>query len=254
MQIAFISPVSVQRWTQDYTFYYMALLGELQYNPAYAAFFREICGVPANFITLNCYDSNVTEDVFIRWIRMLRPSEVVLPDIKGNRKGTVQNAVHYHRVCKRYCNQNNFPSHFMGVPQGETLDEWFACLHDLLALPYIDTIGISSHVRYFTSNRLELLPEVRVFAKKKYIHLLGTDYKLDEIKGVLKDFKWVRSTDTKKVARLASRSIVYPNCNDVSAIDESFFSTNFTSQEAQCFRDNMHYIKKVLGHYDLSRG
>lgn len=229
------------------------MVNELQSNAAYAKFFKYISGIPSNTITLNSYPNyDIDEDIMVRWVRMLRPAEVVLPEVPNDREKTLQKAKYFIGQFRRYCNENNIPK-YMVVPQGYNKTEWLASAEELINLYDVQCVGIGKDVNLFCSNRLTLLDELKQIAKKKHVHILGVDNKLEELFIIPRKHKWVRSLDTTKIALMShNRQLLKDQDNvNTSPFPADFYKLNFDKEQIQIFRENMHYIKKSLGHYCL---
>jgi len=137
--------------------------------------------------------------------RLVRPTEIVLPDVLRDLSGTVDVAYSTFWELNQKAVFQGHPQ-WMFVPQGKSYTEWVACrdlMLDTSAGQSVSTIGIFEETEdWFEGSRLAMLTEESVFWNKnrhlKY-HLLGMsekDLRQDILNASL--FSWVRSMDSGK--------------------------------------------------------
>lgn len=118
--------------------------------------------------------------------------EIALPDVLEDSEATLSASIkHYHKVPRQ---------HRMFIPQGRSVLEWFACLHDAMAKFDFATIGIPKLMEMYPGGRAGIIDSiVESGAQNRYnIHLLGC-YKapLKEVQSAYKAGKgFVRGIDT----------------------------------------------------------
>lgn len=153
--------------------------------------------------------------------------EIVLPDVLGDGIATlaaVKDAIKY--IFKRY--GNDVPFKLMAVAQGNTLDEWMNCHHDLIQLP-VHVIGIPKRVEQFIP-RYELC-EILEAARDPYkdYHLLGVPGNPIEIWHA-KRLEYIRSVDSC-IAYIAARDGVA--INPLSGCDRPEKTIDFTDTPSE---------------------
>ena len=124
--------------------YHMALAHLVLEYPAYATYYRERREA-GDFVLL---DNSLIElgrpvqpDALVRAARLIRPSEIVLPDtavgLEANR-AAFQNAIRHVDIQKLRMEG----MHFMFVPHGRDMDELAAGVHMALCSGFVDSIGL----------------------------------------------------------------------------------------------------------------
>ena len=120
-------------------------------------------------------------------IRMLRPTEVVLPDLPSDMHESIRRtreALNLFRVTLGY------KPKFMAVPHGRSLEEYLWCAADVGFLTGVTTIGIQEEVEeLYGMSRSEVAQKVRGTVGGREIHLLGCREDLSDVRD-----EWVRST------------------------------------------------------------
>jgi hypothetical protein len=146
---------------------------------------------------------------YLRWIGMLRPNAVIVPDVRFDCAGTLEFGRHYLRSVF----SSNRQYETIGVPQGQTLDEWLKCLRGLLELG-IDIIGVVEETETWatfeplmdaplrTPGRLgvlEAMARAVPESRDKPIHLLGLSENPTELFWIEHRYPgWVQSCDSAK--------------------------------------------------------
>lgn len=147
----------------------------------------------------------VTDKEIIDLARKLGPDEIVIPDILGDMKGTIERAKKYMQKLT-YMGHKVWEFHHMFVAQGETIEEF---VHSALWAhnqDWISTVAIPRHAITTCDDELarsiivEKVSDTLVDIRKllKPIHFLGTNTDAPaEIKTLSSRIKmWVRSVDT----------------------------------------------------------
>ena len=185
----------------------MCLYQEAKKDPIYAQFYKEQIAA-GKFVLL---DNGAAEGVNPTWQELvpiyeeLGPSEIILPDVVGEKEETLKRSSEAYIELKGLGFHNKMQ--FMGVPQGRTFSEWLDCLRVMMIQDHITTIGVSKFVTKLFAEELGATTNVRLECvdailnhpsrKKVQIHLLGcyyTPYEIQEIEAAFPGK--VRSTDS----------------------------------------------------------
>ena len=146
-------------------------------------------------------------------IGQLKPTIVVVPDKFRDAEQTVQSARAFFQEMEDRCLETQFE--LMGVPQGQTIEEWFACYRKLA--PLVDVIGIPTAqwgdrtgiVRHFLASKLDNMIEPR-------IHLLGCWNPMEVM--MYKDVPRVKSIDTSLPFKYAERGWMINRCGNMDTV------------------------------------
>jgi len=100
---------------------------------------------------------------------MIKANEIVLPDVYKNMLATLEKTYEAIRYVK-----GNFPFKLMGVPQGETIDEWIQCAETMIMMD-IDVIGVPKVLTDIGGRdaRIEVLEILGNRLRGLDIHMLG---------------------------------------------------------------------------------
>lgn len=141
-----------------------------------------------------------TAEELVPKIKLLNPTETILPDTIYDKEVTVAKAEHAIEVYRRA----GITCKLMGVPQGRTFDQWKDCCMQLLDLN-VSTIGISKFITpmYVGENdvaleyvRFRAAHFVRQCTSLVDIHLLGCWDDAKEVGEIAKSAVNVRSADS----------------------------------------------------------
>lgn len=158
----------------------------------------------------------------------VRAQEVVVPDALDDSALTVQKAVEaleewFERDDQRIRELN--PA-LMYVPQGKDLDDYYACMEELIHLhEYMahrkDTrrdfvLGISKDYDQWSCTLMEILETVEGVREslwedkeiKMHVHLLGWPKNLWNLNVYARRFPWIRSTDSCRPFQYAAHAIL----------------------------------------------
>jgi hypothetical protein len=201
MQVASIVPGGNFDLIADDT-YHMALAHLVGDDPIYTAFYREQSD-RGRFVLM---DNGVVETGIplgtrdlVRRAILIGASEIVLPDKIRDRRKTLKLSADA-LVLAQFLRAT--PTLFMSVPQGDTAEEWRACLEEMVAWP-INSLGLSrfapvegwgfhSRLGFFLSRSLCPARQVGLA-----LHLLGCGDELGEAGEIELNWPgWVRGTDS----------------------------------------------------------
>lgn len=142
----------------------------------------------------------VGDGLLMQMAQMYRATEVVVPDVLRDRGKTLQRARRFFQNMIEMGYPTK-PYRFMGVAQGQTLEEVQSCIEAYSHIRHIRTIGIPRHLITTLDEetaRIRLAKFVfRHFEKRFKIHFLGTNPQwLEEIAYAAHQVPFVRSVDT----------------------------------------------------------
>ena len=138
----------------------------------------------------------VATEVIIKTAGLIRPDEVVLPDVLYDAAKTLSRVTAFLQEHK-----TAFPAdmHFMAVPHGESLEEYISCYQELAGMPDVYALGIGTIYNYkFPGGRkaiFKTLQERGILSDKPH-HLLGLGDSGHMELRALKGYGVIRSCDS----------------------------------------------------------
>lgn len=144
-------------------------------------------------------NAQLSVPTLLEMYKVINPTEIVVPDTLCNAKDTLRKMGEFVRSFEE------LPYRFVGVPQGQTLEEWKQCATTMLErLPRVQTIGISKFLNIATGD-----PMVRMAAAQHVqkvalangrtnieIHLLGCDEGPGIVRAIRQAVPLVRGCDS----------------------------------------------------------
>lgn len=226
MKIAHESPNSFFRETQQVTDYDYALVHLFEENKEYLQHFIDALKNNRTVIL----DNSVFElghsfemKKFVEWIKFLKPTEYIVPDVLENYKETISN---YKNFIKSF---KNLPGTAIGVVQGKTYQEIVDCYKELEELG-CQKIAISFDYSYYTEQfpneeklqawclgRQQLIKklwEEGVINPNLRHHLLGVG--LAREFAFYKDYPFIESIDTSNPVVAGIKGLRYDGVNGLN--------------------------------------
>jgi hypothetical protein len=221
MKISHESPLCMLERSREYNDYDYALVHLFEENKEYYNFFKESLKQGREVILDNsifelgtAFDSNR----YAYWIKELRPTEYIIPDVLEDTLGTMDNALDFK---EKY---SDLPGKSIGVVQGKSYEDLVNCYQYLDKVIDVDKIAISFDYSYY----LELCPhpnkwmayamgrvqtltrllEDGIINEAKPHHLLGCALPI-EFLFYREGFDWIESLDTSNPIVHALRDITY---------------------------------------------
>jgi len=208
MKISHESPLCLLDRSRDYNDYDYALVHLFETEPTYLQFFKDSLAQGRTVLLDNsifelgtAFDS----DKFAYWIKELKPTEYIIPDVLEDALGTMDNALDWK---EKY---SDLPGKTIGVVQGKSYEEIVQCYDYLDNVIGVDKIAISFDYSYYLEvcphpnkwmgyalGRVQTLTRLLndgVINTKKPHHLLGCALPI-EFLFYRKEFKWLESLDT----------------------------------------------------------
>lgn len=211
MLISHECPISLLEQSRQFNDYDYALVHLFEENETYLNFFKESIKQGRHVILDNSiFELGTAFDPerFLHWIKELKPTEYIIPDVLEGAKGTMDNALNWK---EKYLSQVPEGSKSIGVVQGKTYDELVQCYYFLDRVINVDKIAISFDYSYyrevtphpnkwmaFVNGRINtltrLLNEGHINTNKPH-HLLGCALPI-EFLFYREGFDWVETIDT----------------------------------------------------------
>ena len=201
MKLAPIAPITMTRGVAQTSDYLMALPTQA----ANAEYSYDISRARERNSSWLMLDNGVSElkrpltvEELTPCIQQLDPSEIVLPDHLGDKAKTLKSSLEASLQLRTL----GYAGRLMGVPQGETMEEYLDCITVFQRSFEIATIGLSKYFPVHADrSREDLLYmiegrgllEVR---RDMQWHLLGLCEGLSQLKAIARRYTWLRGIDT----------------------------------------------------------
>lgn len=212
MKISHESPLCLLDQSRTYNDYDYALVHLFETEPTYYEFFVESLKQGRTVLLDNsifelgtAFDS----DRYAHWIKELKPTEYIIPDVLENALGTMDNALDWK---EKYLDEMTaIGSKSIGVVQGKSYEDLVQCYDYLDRVIGVDKIAISFDYSYYLEvcphpnkwmgyvlGRVQTLTRLLkdgVINKEKPHHLLGCALPI-EFMFYQDGFEWLDSLDT----------------------------------------------------------
>ena len=208
MKISHESPLCLLDQSRDYNDYDYALVHLFETEPTYLQFFKNSLAQGRTVLLDNSIFELGTAfdpDEYAYWIKELKPTEYIIPDVLEDTLGTMDNALDWK---EKY---SDLPGKTIGVVQGKSYADLVQCYDYLDNIIGVDKIAISFDYSYYLEvcphpnkwmgyalGRVQTLTRLLndgIINTKKPHHLLGCALPI-EFLFYRKDFKWLESVDT----------------------------------------------------------
>ena len=232
-----------QDFISDYQF---VLLHKILEDKDYA---EMVCDFANNgeftYLDNSCFElgESLDNDILYEWFQRLEPDFVVLPDVLGDRKRTLERSIEF---------ANDYPDTIpngMPVIQGATPDEMIDCYNDFTE--YSDKwpiIGIPFVYRWAdkdptlqANERIKLLERMDRECIDRDIkhHLLGT-WQAREF-AHYRDYNWIHSIDTSNPVMAALDGTPYAGIHGLTQKPTSTFDSIYDMKEEDIDLDLLYY-------------
>lgn len=240
MKLALIPPFSGLHFiTVNYV--YQLMLPQLIYNPLYAEKYKHLC--EANFVMM---DNGAAEGKMLKNKDLLevaheyQPSELILPDIKGDALGTLEVIKEFLSMRPR---NNLFPDMgLMAVAQGRSGIELQRMIEVIAKMNRVTTIGIPRHLVETIGNKAARLTLAR-WINKRYghrfeIHFLGAAPAWPYEVFFARELGFIRGMDTSMPFNYALRSLPVRDDRLNIRRPDRYFDLGFTAAQDEIARRN----------------
>lgn len=198
--------------------YMYVLLHKMIEDPVYAQKAYDYKGMV--YLDNSCFElgASLDNDVLYEYCNTLNPTVVILPDVLGDRKATIERTFEF---LDKYPHVSNYG---MAVAQGSNPDELIDCYAEfrdyrneneldlyMIGIPFVyswveKSPAAQAHARI---QLLELMDKRRIIDRSRMHHLLGTWQALEF--NFYRDYDWVYSIDTSNPIMAAIDGSRYTN-------------------------------------------
>lgn len=268
VKIAHEAPITIMDEVRSRTDYDYALVHLFETHPKYLRHFKQSVELGRDVIL----DNSIFElgeafdaDRYAHWIRELKPTEYILPDVLEDSEGTVINA------SKWFAKYSDLPGKRIGVVHGKTLAEFITCYKRLLKIG-VDKIAFTFRGSLYESltqasslvdprlrlmswsfgriSVLEYMLDKGIINKDIPHHLLGCSLPQEFTHYKGKKFSWIESLDTSNPVVLGLDYSRYDDKGGISykadsllfeRIDDPVFTT-----QREIIRENISAFRNLL--------
>jgi hypothetical protein len=208
MKISHESPLCLLDRSRGYNDYDYALVHLFETEPTYLQFFKDSLAQGRTVLLDNSiFELGTTfdPDKYAYWIKELKPTEYIIPDVLEDTLGTMDHALDWK---EKY---SDLPGKTIGVVQGKSYEHLVQCYDYLDNIIGVDKIAISFDYSYYLEvcphpnkwmgyalGRVQTLTRLLndgVINTEKPHHLLGCALPI-EFMFYRKGFEWLESLDT----------------------------------------------------------
>ena len=194
MQLINIFPLGniCMEYTQDM---HMYLTHMVEKYPQYANTARDARGYKILDNSLIELGGAVNLERVLNAAKVINADEIILPDVFQDGPATVKAVRESLQYLTDKWPNRDWPFKLMAVAQGATIEEWYTCYLELLAMPDVDVIGIPKVLaKMHPQGRPYFVNELCDLRQKPH-HLLGLWYSVSEFTDY-RDLNLIRSCDT----------------------------------------------------------
>ena len=194
MQLINIFPLGniCMEYTQDM---HMYLTHMVEKYPQYANTARDARGYKILDNSLIELGGAVDLERVLNAAKVINADEIILPDVFQDGPATVKAVRESLQYLTDKWPNRDWPFKLMAVAQGATIEEWYTCYLELLAMPDVDVIGIPKVLaKMHPQGRPYFVNELCDLRQKPH-HLLGLWYSVSEFTDY-RDLNLIRSCDT----------------------------------------------------------
>lgn len=221
MKISHESPLSLLNTSRTYNDYDYALVHLFELEPDYYRFFQQSVNMGRHVLLDNSIfelGTSFDPDRFAHYIKELKPTEYIIPDVLENTLGTMDSALDF---VEKY---PNLPGKKIGVVQGKSYNDIVNCYQYMDEVIKVDKIAISFDYSYYlevcphpnkwmgyTMGRIQTLTRLLqdgIINKDKPHHLLGCSLPI-EFMFYRTGFDWIETIDTSSPIVHGLLDIVY---------------------------------------------
>jgi len=215
IKIAHEAPISIMEDVKSYTDYDYALVHLFETHPEYYNSFKKSLEEGREVILDNSIfelGESFDPDRYADWIKKLKPTEYIIPDVLEDTSGTIMSAIKWMNKYR------DLPGKKIAVVHGKNMEDFIYCYNRLLDLG-VDKIAFTFRGHLYENeslgsvkpldHRIKLmswaLGRIRVMDKlvgedviDKEVphHLLGCSLPQEFLHYLNEDFSWIESIDT----------------------------------------------------------
>jgi len=200
MDVAFITPTKNLAQYAVASKYHLVLAHQYLADEMYRYFYQARVKAGDTVILDNsAYElsGSIDLDQLVKCAESLRPSAVILPDVRFKAEKTLRAT----RLGIKEFKKRGWPIKLLAVPQGKDLESVLVCYLQLAGMQ-IDGFGIYEEIGKVTDcgqreDFLAFLERTGLVLRSKYYHLLGMEENLHLLRE-LRKFSWVGGIDSAK--------------------------------------------------------
>ena len=230
-----------QDFISDYQF---VLLHKILEDKDYAEMVCEFAGCGEfTYLDNSCFElgESLDNDILYEWFTRLEPDYVVLPDVLGDKKRTLERSFEF---------VDAYPDtviHGMPVIQGSTPDEMIECYNEfmkfgfpIIGIPFVYS-WIDKDPTLQANGRIKLLEKMDKECINKNLkhHLLGT-WQAREF-AHYRNYKWIHSIDTSNPVMSALDGTPYAGIHGLTQKPKSTFDSVYDMKEEDINLDLLYY-------------
>ena len=258
--IACECPLDIIKEVRRITDYDYCLVHLLDENLEYLQFFEESLKFGRRVILDNsifelgtAFDS----DRFANWVKKLRPTEYIIPDVLEDSEETVRSL---HSWISKY---RNIQGVKIGVVQGKNYTDLVSCYQKIE--PYVDKVAISFNYSYYeelfphpnkiiswSMGRLLLISrmlESKVINIKKPHHLLGCSSRYEFYYYSHEMYSFIETIDTSNPVVFGLLGMEYSDSNIFEKPEQkliTFFNNSIDSKQKSIIFDNIKQLRSLI--------
>lgn len=261
IKISHESPISLLEESRSYNDYCYALVHLFEEQPAYFDFYKKSVEMGRHVLL----DNSIFElgiafdpDRYAYWIKELKPTEYIIPDVLEDCKGTISNVEMW---MEKY---SDLPGKKIGVVQGKHYCDFEDCYQYLDQVANVDKIAFSFDYSFFvgashpnkfaeyTIGRVQLLNnllEDKLINTTKPHHLLGCGLPIEFMFYRDPKFNWIETLDTSNPVVHGILGIEYEPCgllNKQSIKLVELLNTVPTEEQLNIIRKNISLFRTYV--------
>lgn len=189
--------------TQDM---HMYLTHMVEKYPMYASTARDAQGYKILDNSLIELGGAVDLERVLSAAEIIGADEIILPDVFRGGPATVKAVKEALQYLTNKWPNRDWPFKLMAVAHGATVEEWYECYKQLIAMPDVDVIGIPKVLaKMHPKGRPYFVNELCDLHRKPH-HLLGLYYSVAEFADY-HNLEWIRSCDTVLLGFMAKHEM-----------------------------------------------
>lgn len=241
MKVATIVPTAYLHLTKDDD-YFMALAHLVGMDEEYTEFFRARAEEGKYILMDNSIVEGEQQSVkeLIRRGRLIKATEVILPDTIGNGPETIM---------KSYESLPELRGQFriMIVPQGCNVTEWYNCAATMFRWWGIHSVGISKFILNAASDARErCIESIQDIGLSWGVHLLGVYRDLREVQELARKYPFIRGVDSS-VAYTFTREGEILDLDTPKPRSDLKIDFDDVSTDEQLLKENIEAWRRIAG-------
>ena len=201
MEIGLIAPIAHLDTLAIKSNYHLVLAHIYRESAEYRKFYKAMVDRGDTVILDNAaYElgESISDELLYMFAVELRPTHMILPDVRFNREATVKRG----KEAYGYFKSKGYSWKLLAVPQGNCGSEILRCYNEFVDLSWVDGFGLYEEIGEVAMGvaRHEYLRGFEAhkhFDSNRFYHLLGMEEAVEEVQELAK-FPWVNGVDSCK--------------------------------------------------------